>query len=135
MIKRKRMYIYKKLQYNIQHNIVSSTIYHVRFVYLLTRSTWTLSDVTMMRPQKWCRIMSTNCQTNASLITGTWKAWVTTRNDTCLYITLNIYLYLTVSIDNYPGFISNCHPSIPDACGLIKDYVPCQRYQTGYFDH
>ena len=43
-------------------------IYHVCFVYLLTRSTWTLSDVTMMRPQKWRRIMSTYCQTNVSLI-------------------------------------------------------------------
>ena len=24
--------------------------------------------------------------------TGIWKAWVATRNDTCLYITLNIYI-------------------------------------------
>ena len=31
-------------------------------------SMWTLSDVTMMRPQKWHRIMSTYCQTNVSLI-------------------------------------------------------------------
>ena len=39
-------------------------IYHVRFVYLLTGSTCTPSDVTMSRPQKWHRIMSRYCQTS-----------------------------------------------------------------------
>ena len=29
---------------------------------------WMLSDVTIMRPLKWRRIMSTYCQTNVSLI-------------------------------------------------------------------
>ena len=29
-------------------------------------------------------------------ITGTWKASVTTRNDTCLLITLNIYIFINV---------------------------------------
>ena len=39
--------------------IFSSTIYHVRFAFLLTRSIWMLSDVMIMRPQKWRCIMPT----------------------------------------------------------------------------
>ena len=40
------------------------------FLYLLTRSMWTLSEVTTMLPPKWHRIISTkvDCQTNISLI-------------------------------------------------------------------
>ena len=40
-------------------------------------------------------LIEVNINWHVGLCTGTWKAWVTTRNDTCLWITLNTYRYET----------------------------------------